>query len=151
MYLPSVLMLALWHKYEPQQDKTNKMTCTLCAEYRHRSAWASAQFYLSLHCPHEEVLGPWLLILLVFSCSGSIHYYVNQLSWGNSFYLFFLFCGCQGGKGDGTDVYIIRDSVHFSLQYEICKMRKFWGQSWSYVISIQKDWKKSLWIPIFKS
>ena len=55
---------------------------------------------------------------------------------------FFLFCGCQGGKGDGTDVYIIRDSVHFSLQYEICKMRKFWGQSWSYVISIQKDWKK---------
>ena len=47
--------------------------------------------------------------------------------------------GCQGGKGDGTDVSIIRDSVDFSLQYEICKMRKFWGQYWSYVISIQKD------------
>ena len=62
---------------------------------------------------------------------------------------FFLFCGCQGGKGDGTDVYII-NSVDFSLQYEICNMSKFWGQSWSYVISIQKDWKKSLWIPVFK-
>ena len=60
----------------------------------------------------------------------------------NSFYLLFSFVGgggVPGGKGEGTDVYIIRDSVDFSLQYEICQMRKFWGQYWSYVISIQKD------------
>ena len=37
---------------KPQND--------LCALWRLRSAWASPQSDLSLCCPHEETLGPWL-------------------------------------------------------------------------------------------
>ena len=32
----------------------------MCAQRRHRSAWASAHSDQSLHCPHEETLGPQL-------------------------------------------------------------------------------------------
>ena len=35
-----------------------KPTKWLCAQQRLRSAWASAQSYQSLHCPHEESLDP---------------------------------------------------------------------------------------------
>ena len=45
--------------YAPPHDKTNKMTR---APIELRSAWASAQSDQSLHCLHEEVLGPWLSI-----------------------------------------------------------------------------------------
>ena len=41
--------------YEPPHDKTNKMTVRPA---KIRSAWASAQSGQSLHCPHEESLGP---------------------------------------------------------------------------------------------
>ena len=37
--------------FEPQHDKTNKMTVR---PVRLRSAWASAQSDQSLHCPYEE-------------------------------------------------------------------------------------------------
>ena len=39
-----------------------KPTKWLCAQWRLISAWASAQSDQSLHCPHEETLGPWLSI-----------------------------------------------------------------------------------------
>ena len=35
-----------------------KPTMWLCSQRRLRSAWASAQSDQSLHCPHEESLGP---------------------------------------------------------------------------------------------
>ena len=35
-----------------------KPTKWMCAQRRLRSAWASAQSDKSLHCPHEETLGP---------------------------------------------------------------------------------------------
>ena len=35
-----------------------KPTNWVCAQRRLRSAWASAQSDQSLHCPHEETLGP---------------------------------------------------------------------------------------------
>ena len=50
--------------------------------------------------------------------------------------------GCQGEKGDKADEYIIRDSVDLSLQFELCNMRKFLGQSWSYVIDPERLKKK---------
>ena len=56
----------------------------------------------------------------------------------------------MGRARRGPDVYMIRDSVDFSLQYELGNMRKCWGQSWSYVID-QERLKKSMWIPVFKS
>ena len=40
---------------KPPHDKTIKMAC---APSEDRSAWASAQSDQSLHCPHEESLGP---------------------------------------------------------------------------------------------
>ena len=39
-----------------------KPTKWVCAQRRLRSAWASAQSEQSLHCPHEESLGPKLPI-----------------------------------------------------------------------------------------
>ena len=39
-----------------------KPTKWMCAQQRLRSAWASAQSDQSLHCPHEETLGPQLLV-----------------------------------------------------------------------------------------
>ena len=39
-----------------QQNQQND----LCAQWRLRSTWASAQSDQSLCCPHEETLGPWL-------------------------------------------------------------------------------------------
>ena len=39
-----------------------KPTKLLCAQRRLRSAWASVQSDQSLRCPHEETLGPRLLI-----------------------------------------------------------------------------------------
>ena len=39
-----------------------KPTKWLCAQRRLRSAWVSAQSDQSLRCPHEETLGPYLLI-----------------------------------------------------------------------------------------
>ena len=71
-----------------ERDMT-KPTKRVCAQRRLRSACASAQSDQSLHCPHEEILGPWLsiertaktlirvfagrtLILLVLSCRGSL-------------------------------------------------------------------------------
>ena len=40
---------------EPDMTKPTKW---LCAQQRLRSAWASAESDQSLHCPHEETLGP---------------------------------------------------------------------------------------------
>ena len=37
-----------------------KPTQWVCVQRRLRSAWASAQSDQSLHCPHEETLGPYL-------------------------------------------------------------------------------------------
>ena len=37
-----------------------KPTQWVCVQRRLRSAWASAQSDQSLHCPHEEILGPYL-------------------------------------------------------------------------------------------
>ena len=77
---------------EPRHDKTNKMSVRPAKD---SSAWASAQCDQSLHCPHEDSLGPlpiertvktdqtgWMpglirvfagqtFILLVLSCRGS--------------------------------------------------------------------------------
>ena len=39
-----------------------KPTKWLCAQRRHRSAWASTRSVQHLRCPHEETLGPWLFI-----------------------------------------------------------------------------------------
>ena len=44
---------------ESTHDKTHKMAC---APTEDRSAWASAQADQSLRCPHEERLGPLLLV-----------------------------------------------------------------------------------------
>ena len=41
--------------FEPEHDKTNKMTFMPSGL---RSAWSSAQSDQSLRCPHEENLGP---------------------------------------------------------------------------------------------
>ena len=39
-----------WARQNQQND--------MCTQWRHRSAWASAQSDQSLRCPHEESLGP---------------------------------------------------------------------------------------------
>ena len=51
-------MVRVQFKYihEPPHDKTNKNG--MCTQQRLTSAWASAQSDQSLHCPHEESLGP---------------------------------------------------------------------------------------------
>ena len=51
-------------KFEPQQDKTNKMTCAPSKDSDQPGllpsliSLASTQSDQSLHCPHEEALGP---------------------------------------------------------------------------------------------
>ena len=50
-----------------------KPTMWLCAQQRLRSAWAFAQSDQSLHCPHEETLGPQQPI----ECTGQM----PRLSW----------------------------------------------------------------------
>ena len=50
-------ILDIWVRVYKTRDMT-KSTKWLCAQRRHRSAWASAQSDQSLHCPHEEALGP---------------------------------------------------------------------------------------------
>ena len=79
---------------EPPHDKTNKM---MCAQRRLRSAWASAQSDHSLHCSHEETLGPQLPIertaktlIRLCGCPGwsesslGTHVILLVLSWGSS-------------------------------------------------------------------
>ena len=53
---PSLSFLQLCHKvpHVSWQNKHNDM----CAQWRLRSDWASAQSDQSLRCPHEESLGP---------------------------------------------------------------------------------------------
>ena len=88
----------LQHAHWQMSCCMTKPTKRMCAQQRLRSAWASAQSYQSLHCPHEETLGTLLpiertvktlirlggcpgwsesslgacVILLVLSCSCSI-------------------------------------------------------------------------------
>ena len=50
-------ILNIWVRVYMTRDMT-KPTKWLCAQRRLRSAWASAQSDQSLHCPHEEALGP---------------------------------------------------------------------------------------------
>ena len=50
-------ILDIWVQVYMTCDMT-KQTKWLCAQRRLRSAWASAQSDQSLHCPHEEALGP---------------------------------------------------------------------------------------------
>ena len=50
-------ILDIWVRVYMTRDMT-KSTKWLCAQQRLRSAWASAQSDQSLHCPHEEALGP---------------------------------------------------------------------------------------------
>ena len=56
------------HRYWLTEKKSQmshlmtKLTKWLCAQWRLRSAWASAQSDQSLRCLHEESLDPWLSI-----------------------------------------------------------------------------------------
>ena len=51
-----ILMFMIFSWNELQHDKTKNKW--VCAQWRLRSAWASAQSDQSLRCPHEESLGP---------------------------------------------------------------------------------------------
>ena len=48
-----------WNLFELQHDKTNKMTC---APNEDSVQPAQPRSLISLHCPHEEALGPWLFL-----------------------------------------------------------------------------------------
>ena len=52
--------IALVCRYKPTQSITNEQQNGMCAQWRLKSAWASAQSGQSLRCPHEETLGPQL-------------------------------------------------------------------------------------------
>ena len=130
--------------YEPQHDKTNKMTCAPSTDTDQPGHLPSLIRVFRVRMTTPWVLGYSFVGFVVLRLNLLLYKSINLKELILFFYFFFLFCGgCQGGKGDGADVYIIRGSVDFRLQYEIFKMRKFWGQSWSYVISIQKDCRKN--------
>ena len=50
-------ILDIWVRMYMSRNMT-KAIKWLCAQRKLRSAWASAQSDQSLHCPHEEALGP---------------------------------------------------------------------------------------------
>ena len=56
-------IVRFWHLKHPNLSRLmTKSTKWVCAQWRLRSAWASAQSDQSLCCPHEECLGPYLPI-----------------------------------------------------------------------------------------
>ena len=60
---PALLLhIYIVSKKERKKNQTNKQN-GMCAQRRLRSVWASARSDLSFRCPHEEILGPYLLTM----------------------------------------------------------------------------------------
>ena len=93
----SVILVTGYLPFEPQHDKTNKMTC---AQQRLRSAWASIQSDQRLRCPPGEGLDPSLptertakTLIRLGGCPGW-----SESSLGAQVILLVLSCCCSFGR-----------------------------------------------------
>ena len=59
VFLNSQVLLRDIKKIEPEHDKTNKMTCS---PGKDSDQPGHPPILITLHCPHEEALGPWLFL-----------------------------------------------------------------------------------------